>query len=156
MTDCAIGPDTQITLHFALKLDDGSEVDSTFSRAPATFSFGDGSLLPGVEAKLVGMTPGAKATLRLMPEDAFGQRNPNNIQRFARSDFAADLELEEGLMLSFADAAQSELPGVVASFDAEHVEVDFNHPLAGRELDFVVEIIDVKVQGEVAKPGSGG
>lgn len=148
MTECAIGPNTQITLHFALKLEDGSEVDSTFSRAPATFRFGDGSLLPGVEAKLVGLTAGAKATLRLQPEDAFGQRNPNNIQRFARSDFAADLELEEGLMLSFADAAQSELPGVVAAFDDEQVEVDFNHPLAGRALDFDVEIIDVKAQGE--------
>ena len=151
-----IGPDTQVTLHFSLALEDGSVVDSNFSGKPATFVVGDGSLLNGFESALFGLSAGDEVVLEIDPEQGFGPHNPNNIQRFARSDFSADLELEEGLMLSFADAAQSELPGVVASFDAEHVEVDFNHPLAGRELDFVVEIIDVKVQGEVAKPGSGG
>jgi FKBP-type peptidyl-prolyl cis-trans isomerase SlpA len=143
MTDIAIGPNTQVSLHFALLLEDGSEVDSTFSRQPATFTFGDGNLLPSVEAKLLGYTAGAKEVFDLAPEEAFGQRNPANIQRLPRSQFSDDMELQEGLVVSFSDAANTELPGVISGFDGDMVEVDFNHPLAGRSLRFKVEILSV-------------
>ncbi|WP_372865583.1 peptidylprolyl isomerase [Spongiibacter sp.] len=143
----AIGPGTEITLHFALLLEDGSEVDSTFERQAARFVFGDGNLLPGVEAKLQGLKAGDKQLLQLAPEDAFGQRNPANIQRMPRSQFG-DMELSEGLMLNFADAAKAELPGVISAIGEEQVEVDFNHPLAGRSLGFRVEIIDVQAHVE--------
>lgn len=139
---------SSITLHFALMLEDGQIVDSTFERKPATFVFGDGSLLPSVERKLLGMSAGQAETFKLPPEEAFGQRNPANMQRFPRSQFSAEMELYEGLVISFADAARAELPGVVASFSDEQVEVDFNHPLAGRSLLFKVEIIAVQAQGE--------
>lgn len=151
MSDQAIVTEqSSITLHFALLLEDGQIVDSTFERKPATFIFGDGSLLPGVERKLLGMTVGQIETFKLPPEDAFGQRNPANIQHFPRSQFSADMELYEGLVISFADAARAELPGVVSSFSDEQVQVDFNHPLAGRSLLFKVEIIAVQGQGEVS------
>ncbi len=143
----AIGPGTEITLHFALLLEDGNEVDSTFERQAARFVFGDGNLLPGVEAKLQGLKAGDKQLLQLAPEDAFGQRNPANIQRMPRSQFG-DMELSEGLMLNFADAAKAELPGVISAIGEEQVEVDFNHPLAGRSLGFRVEIIDVQAHVE--------
>lgn len=143
MTDIAIGPNTEVSLHFALLLEDGSEVDSTFSRQPATFTFGDGNLLPSVEAKLLGYTAGAKEVFTLAPEEAFGQRNPANIQRLPRSQFGDDMELQEGLVVSFSDAANTELPGVISGFDGDMVEVDFNHPLAGRSLRFKVEILSV-------------
>ena len=80
----------------------------------------------------------------MLPEKAFGMPNPNNVQRLPRGTFATDVELEEGLVMSFADAANSELPGVIRSFDDEIVEVDFNHPLAGRELVFEVQILSVE------------
>ena len=149
----AIGPGTAVTLHFALLMEDGSEVDSTFERAPAQFVYGDGNLLPGVEAKLKGLTTGQEATLTLAPEDAFGQRNPANIQRMPRSQFA-DIELSEGLVLNFADAANAELPGVVSAIDGDQIEIDFNHPLAGQQLGFRVEILDVQAQsdGDTNKP----
>ena len=149
----AIGPGTAVTLHFALLLEDGSEVDSTFERSPASFVFGDGNLLPGVEAKLQGLTAGQQATLTLAPEDAFGQRNPANIQRMPRSQFA-DIELSEGLVLNFADAANTELPGVVSAIDGEQVEIDFNHPLAGQQLGFRVEILDVQVHAGDEEAGA--
>lgn len=142
-----IGPGTEVTLHFALLMEDGSEVDSTFERAPARFVFGDGNLLPGVEAKLQGLTAGDATTLNLAPEDAFGQRNPANIQRMPLSQFA-DIELSEGLVLNFADAANTELPGVVSAIDGEQVEIDFNHPLAGKQLGFRVEILDVQAHAD--------
>lgn len=138
-----IGPDTQVTLHFAIKLEDGSVVDSTFDNEPATFSFGDGSLLPGFEDALQGMEAGDENSFIISPEQGFGQRNPNNVQRFKRDDFAADMELEEGLMISFADAQKAELPGVISKLQDELVEVDFNHPLAGKNVVFDVKIIAV-------------
>ena len=149
MTDMKIAPGTEITMHFALSIVGGDDVDSTFGAKPATFNYGDGSLLPGVEAKLLGLCAGASETFTLAPEDAFGQRNPANIQRFPRSQFAADMALEKGLVISFADAARAELPGVVSEVSDESVMVDFNHPLAGLNLTFRVEILKVSAQSAV-------
>ncbi len=145
MSEISIAPGTEISLHFALLLEDGSEVDSTFNRQPARFVFGDGSLLPSVEAKLVGLTAGSAEVFDLPPEEAFGQRNPGNIQRIPRSQFDKDMALQEGLVISFADASRAELPGVISAIEDDMVEVDFNHPLAGRRLQFKVEILGVSL-----------
>ena len=139
-----IGPNTKVTLHFCLKLEDGHVVDSTFDNDPASFVIGDGSLLQGFENKLHGLAAGSKGCFEILPEHGFGQPNPSNLQQFKRSDFAADMDLEEGLMISFADASQSELPGVVKKIEADQVTIDFNHPLAGRTITFDVEIIAVE------------
>ena len=143
MTDIRIGPDREVTLHFALKLENGDLVDSTFDKQPATFKFGDGNLLPGFELALQGLKAGDKRSLRIDPEHGFGQPNPQNVQIMPRAQFEG-MELAEGLMVIFQDAAKGELPGVVSRFDSQQVTVDFNHPLAGKVLTFDVEILDVK------------
>jgi FKBP-type peptidyl-prolyl cis-trans isomerase SlpA len=143
MTD-VIGPKAKVTLHFSLRLEDGQIVDSTLEREPASFVMGDGSLLAGFEKKLHGLKAGDKACFDILPEEGFGQPNPNNVQHFARSNFAVDMELVEGLVISFADAAKAELPGVVKTISDSEVVVDFNHPLAGRTIAFDVEIIAVE------------
>lgn len=143
MTDLTIGPGTRVTLHFSLKLENGDVVDTTFGGEPATFEVGDGNLLEGFERALFGMSCGNKETLVIKPENGFGQRNPQNIQEIPRSEFDPGIEMSEGLVLSFADAANTELPGVVSSFDEQTVKVDFNHPLSGRDIHFEVEIIDI-------------
>ena len=138
-----IGPDRQVTLHFALKLENGEVVDSTAGKAPATFRVGDGNLLPGFEVALYGFKAGDKRSLQIEPENAFGQPNPQNVQVMPRGQFQ-DMELSEGLLIIFNDAANAELPGVVKAFDEQQVTIDFNHPLAGKTLNFEVEIIEVK------------
>lgn len=143
MTDVRIGPDRQVTLHFALKLEGGEVVDSTFDKQPATFSVGDGNLLPGFEQAIYGLKAGDKRSLSISPEQGFGQGNPQNIQVMPRSQFH-EMELSEGLLVIFNDAANAELPGVVKTFDDSQVTIDFNHPLAGKTLSFDVEIIEVK------------
>ena len=143
MTELRIGPDREVTLHFALKLANGDVVDSTFDKQPATFKVGDGNLLPGFEVALYGFKAGDKRNLQIEPENAFGQPNPQNVQVMPRSQFA-DMELSEGLLVIFNDAANAELPGVVKAFDDAQVTVDFNHPLAGKTLSFDVEIIEVR------------
>ncbi len=144
MRDLAIGPGTRVTLHFSLSLENGEVIDTNFETKPATFTVGDGNLLPGFEKALFGMLEGEHKTLLIKPEDGFGQRNDNNIQEIDRSQFSPDLELSEGLMLSFADAQKTELPGVVRAFDENVVVVDFNHPLAGREILFEVSIVKIE------------
>ena len=143
MTEQRIGPDMQVTLHFALSLENGEVVDSTFDKQPATFKVGDGNLLPGFEQAIYGLKAGDKRSLSIGPEQGFGQGNPQNIQVMPRSQFQ-DMELSEGLLVIFNDAANAELPGVVKAFDDSQVTIDFNHPLAGKALSFDVEIIEVK------------
>jgi FKBP-type peptidyl-prolyl cis-trans isomerase SlpA len=144
MRNLALGPGTRVTLHFSLRLPEGEVIDSNFEREPATFTVGDGNLLQGFEQAIFGLQEGDRKTVVIKPEQGFGQRNPNNVQEIARSQFAADIKLEEGLMLSFADAQKTELPGVVKRFNDDVVIVDFNHPLAGREILFDVAILKIE------------
>jgi FKBP-type peptidyl-prolyl cis-trans isomerase SlpA len=143
MNEQRIGPEKQVTLHFALKLDNGDVVDSTFDKKPATFKVGDGSLLPGFEQAIYGLKAGDKRTLSVEPEQGFGQPNPQNVQIMPRNQFEG-MELSEGLLVIFNDAANAELPGIVRQFDDNQVTIDFNHPLSGKTLSFDVEIIEVQ------------
>lgn len=144
MSELTIETGTRVTLHFELRLTDGSQIDSTFDKSPATLEIGDGNLPESFESCLFGMKAGEKSEFEVPPEKAFGQHNPSNQQMFKRSDFGPDMVLEPGVMISFADARQGELPGVVASVEGDQVEVDFNHPLAGRTLMFKVDILSVE------------
>ncbi|MFT7372188.1 MAG: FKBP-type peptidyl-prolyl cis-trans isomerase SlpA [Oleiphilaceae bacterium] len=144
MSITKVAENTLVTLNFSLSLSNGDLIDTTFDKQPAKFEFGDGQLPDGFQSYLVGMRAGEKNEWQVPPEKSFGMPNPNNLQVMKRADFAADLDLAEGLVVSFADASKSELPGVVKSFDEEKVTIDFNHPLAGEILSFKVEIIDVQ------------
>lgn len=141
-----IGEGTRVTLHFSILFEDGQEVDGTRKGEAATFDFGDGSLLPGFEAALVGLQAGDARQIELPPDQAFGEHNPGNLRRLPRSQFGADLALELGLIVSFA-SPEGELPGVVRELDESTVLVDFNHPLAGRSLvfDVAIEAVDTAV-----------
>ncbi|OUS06411.1 peptidylprolyl isomerase [Gammaproteobacteria bacterium 54_18_T64] len=143
MDESLIGNASRVTLHFALSLEDGSVIDSNFDQRPATLSMGDGNLPLGFEEHLLGMSGGQQGSFTVLPEKAFGQHNPSNIQHVKRSSFAADMALSEGLVVSFADANKGELPGVIQAIGEDEVTVDFNHPLAGKTLIFKVEIVAV-------------
>lgn len=139
-----IGPNCKVELHFSLKLSDTGElVDSTFGKKPASLVIGDGNLPQAFEMVIHGMNAGERKVETIEPKDGFGQRNPSNIQRIPRDQFDPAVELAEGLVLSFQDKAKSELPGVVSLIEDRMVTVDFNHPLAGRDLEFEVEILSV-------------
>jgi FKBP-type peptidyl-prolyl cis-trans isomerase SlpA len=137
----SISPESKIELFFEIRLLDGAIVDSNFNKQAATFTIGDGNMLAGFESVLIGLQEQQKAVFTLEPEQAFGMPNPSNMQSVSRNKFA-DMELEEGLMISFQDPS-GELPGVVSSFDDKEVIIDFNHPLAGKKLEFEVEIVKI-------------
>ena len=139
----------QVTLHFSILLESGDEVDSTRRGKPASFVIGDGNLLPGFESALLGMKVGDDGQLPIPAASAFGERVEGNVQRLPRQRFPNPDELETGLIVSFA-APDGELPGVVQRVWEDTVEVDFNHPLAGRDLIFDVSIIKVQPAGSAA------
>ena len=139
-----IAADSKITMHFALKIDDEQIVDSTFERSPVNFVLGDGNLLPGFEEYLLGLTNGDHKTFSVPPEKAFGQPNPQNTQEMKRNSFPVDMPVAPGLMVSFADAQGAELPGLISAVEGDWVTVDFNHPLAGKTLQFEVQILEVQ------------
>lgn len=139
-----VGQGTRVYLNFSLKLEDGSVIDTNFDSEPVGFVVGDGSLLPSFERLLFGMMPGESQRFSVTPENAFGMPNSGNIQRMNRVDFDDGMELQLGLVVSFADASGAELPGVIVDIGEEEVSVDFNHPLVGRTIIFDVSIHTVE------------
>lgn len=148
MSALAISPQTRVTLFFTLSLADGSVVDSNAGKAPAQFVPGDGNLLPGFEAVLLGLHAGEQRQFTIAAADAFGARQDANLKRVPRERFPAGTELVPGLVLSFAAAEGGELPGVIHRLMGDMVEVDFNHPLAGRDIVFDVDIVAVEAAGD--------
>lgn len=147
MTDSAnqIGENSEVILHFDLKLSDGSAVDSTrVNNKPAKMVVGDGSLTPNFEKCLLGLKVGDKKAFSINADDAFGMPNPDNIYHVDRTKFTADTDLKEGMIMGFSQPDGSELPGVIRSIAGHSVTVDFNHPLAGQDIIFDVEILKVK------------
>jgi FKBP-type peptidyl-prolyl cis-trans isomerase SlpA len=137
-----IRPGDPVRLHFSLHLESGEEVDTTRRGDPAKLTIGDGNLLPGFEAVLLGMRVGDDAQITLECEDAFGPHRPENVRWLAKDEFGPGMALETGLIVSF-DGPGGEVPGVVRRIMEQRVEVDFNHPLAGRRIVFDVSILAV-------------
>lgn len=146
-----IGPDSKVTLNFALRVNVDEEVDSTFGKEPATFVVGEGSLLPGFEQALFGMKAGDKEVIRIAPEQGFGVPNQDNIKIIALDAFS-NIELSRGLVVMFNDPTSGTMPGLIHDYSADGVTVDFNHPLAGKEIWFEVEIL--KVEAASGEPTS--
>jgi FKBP-type peptidyl-prolyl cis-trans isomerase SlpA len=130
-------------MHFTVSLSTGEILDSTHERSePPSFEFGDGNLLPGFEKAIEGMQAGDQGRFMIAAEDGFGVWQEDNVQHFPRHQFGEQL-LEPGMVMQFSDASGGELPGVIKALPENAVEVDFNHPLAGRELVFEVDVLRV-------------
>ncbi|MCB1869671.1 MAG: FKBP-type peptidyl-prolyl cis-trans isomerase [Gammaproteobacteria bacterium] len=131
-------------MHFSLALPDGTEAVSTFGGEPELVVVGDGSLTEGLELAIIGLKKGDRQTLELTPEQAFGAWDEDKLQWMSRKEFSSDLALEPGLAIAFTTPSGDEVPGTITEVGAERVNVDFNHPLAGVDIVFSVEIIEVE------------
>tara|TARA_B110000483_G_scaffold192258_1_gene228549 strand:+ start:14798 stop:15238 length:441 start_codon:yes stop_codon:yes gene_type:complete len=138
-----VSPGTLVHLNFAIRLEDGSLIDSNLDKDPVKFEVGDGSLLFGFERQLFGMKAGEAAVFPVGAEDGFGVHNADNIQKIKAAQFE-EIEPEIGMIMGFSDPARGEVPGVVCEIGDEYISVDFNHPLAGRKLEFEVKIHSVE------------
>ena len=139
-----IVPGSTVTLHYTLALPDGTVADTTGSGEPLTFTLGTGTMIEGLEHALMGLKPGDHQELKIPPESGYGFPDPEARHPMPRSSFPEDMTLEVGMIMSFDFPDGGEAPGAIISVDDDEVLVDFNHPLAGMEVTFTVDIIDVK------------
>lgn len=139
-----ISPGSRVTMHFSLQLPDGMLVESSFEDEPVTFVMGDGSLDHGLELALYGLSPDDCQTLTLMPGQAFGRRDEAAVQLVPKSSFPDDMPLKPGQIIGFTGEDGEMLPGAVLEIGPEQVMIDFNHPLAEREIIFEVHVLAVE------------
>lgn len=140
-----IKQDSAVTLHFTIKLKDGSVADSTHNMGkPAKLVIGDGSLSENFEQCLFNLSAGESKSIELSAEDAFGLPNPDNIHYMDRAKFVGDAEVEVGTIMAFSGRDGMEIPGIITAIVGDSVTVDFNHPLAGQDVIFDVEILSVE------------
>ncbi|AMP01043.1 FKBP-type peptidyl-prolyl cis-trans isomerase family protein [Collimonas arenae] len=134
-------------MHYRLASQDGEDIVSTFKESPATLQFGMGQLAPFLEACLLGLPEGTHRTFELPPEQAFGPRNPELIQRVSRATLRQNSQLGEeyrvGDLVEFAAPGGGQFAGVLREIDEQGALFDFNHPLAGQPVQFEVKIIGI-------------
>jgi FKBP-type peptidyl-prolyl cis-trans isomerase SlpA len=136
-----------LTLHYRLASADGADIVTTFHENPATLQLGTGQLAPFLEACLIGLPEGTHRTFDLQPENAFGPRNPELLQRVSRATLDENSDRGEdyviGDLVEFAAPGGGRFAGVLRALDAESALFDFNHPLAGQSVKFEVKIIGI-------------
>ncbi len=148
MTERRVAPGDFLTLHYRLSGPDGTAVVNTFDQQPATITLGTGELAPALEACLVGLAEGTEAQFELAPNDSFGQRNPELLQRVSRKLLAEHGDPDEqyavGDVITFpTPEGGGHYAGRVAELGDDWLLFDFNHPLAGMPLRFDVRVIGV-------------
>jgi len=136
-----------LTLHYRLASMDGQDIVSTFQGNPATLQMGTGQLAPFLESCLIGLPEGTHQTFALAPEQAFGPRNPDLIQRVSKATLQENspenAQYAVGDPVEFAAPGGGRFAGVLRSADDDGAWFDFNHPLAGQSLKFEVRIIGI-------------
>lgn len=137
-----VQPDSLVTLHYRITLDNGQPLISTFEGTPATLQLGAGELLPTLERLIAGMAVGAHELYQLDPEQAFGPHRPELIERVKR-EHMPDEDIAPMSIMEFVAPDGSRYSGLVREIDEESALVDFNHPLAGKSIRFEVEVIGI-------------
>ncbi len=152
-----VAPDSLLTLHYRVALASAAAIDTpvadTFGERPATLQLGTGQLAGPLEARLIGLHPGDHVTFELGPDEAYGARNPELLQRVSRELLDAesdrDASYQPGDFVEFsvpvgADGApRGRFAGILKELNDQYALFDFNHPLAGQPIRFEVRIIGV-------------
>ncbi|SES71934.1 FKBP-type peptidyl-prolyl cis-trans isomerase [Thalassotalea agarivorans] len=134
-----------ILAHITMKLSDGSAAESTkVHNKPAKIVMGNASISPAFEQQMLGLKAGDSKEFTLEAKDAFGESNPDNIHYVDATKFSADAPAKVGSIITFTQPGGVELPGIVKEVSDLSVTVDFNHPLAGQAVTFVIDVIEVK------------
>jgi FKBP-type peptidyl-prolyl cis-trans isomerase SlpA len=143
-----VQPGSYLTLHYRLAGPDGADIINTFGGTPATLPLGTGELAPAMEQRLIGLEEGARARVEIPAGEAFGERNPDMVQRVKRKllDELGDPDevYHVGDVVQFPTPdGEGSYAGVVREVGEDWVLFDFNHPLAGQPVVFEVEVIGV-------------
>lgn len=132
-----------VQVHYKGRLADGTEFDSSEGREPLEFQLGSGQVVPGFEAAVDGMTEGEKKTATIPADEAYGERREDLMFQVPKSQLPPGAEVEVGDMLQVGLNNGETVPVQVAAFDDENLTLDANHPLAGKDLTFDLELVKI-------------
>ncbi|MDP2780694.1 MULTISPECIES: FKBP-type peptidyl-prolyl cis-trans isomerase [Devosia] len=132
-----------VRINYAGRLTDGTSFDSSEGREPLQFTLGEGQVIAGLEAHVAGMAPGDKSTVTIPCDQAYGPHRAEAVQTLERTKVPAGIDIEVGTQLQARTADGSMLPIRVVELDDAIVKVDANHPLAGQDLIFDVELVEI-------------
>lgn len=144
MNTLCIGPDSLVTLQLRIAQEtDGAVVFSNFETTPMTVKLGSDEMMPALEKRLLGLATGRHETYHFAPGEAFGSYDETLVERIARKDIPAELNLEPDTVFSFPAPDGSSYPGLVKTLNNDFALIDFNHPLAGKAVAVEVKIIGI-------------
>jgi peptidylprolyl isomerase len=132
-----------IRVHYTGKLLDGSQFDSSVGRAPLEFTVGAGQMIAGFDAGVVGMQVGEKKTIQIDPANGYGHKDPNAIVEFPSSNVPEGMKVEVGMKLNLQNQYGQPVPVVVTEVRPDIIIMDANHFLAGQDLVFDVELVEI-------------
>jgi peptidylprolyl isomerase len=132
-----------VRIHYTGTLADGSTFDSSVGRDPLEFTLGSGQVVPGFDKAVDGMSVGEEKTTVIAPEDAYGESHEGNVQAFPRAKFPADIPLEIGTQLQMSMPDGQPIMVTITEVSEDEVKLDANHPLAGKELTFSIELVEI-------------
>ncbi len=133
-----------VTIHYTLTLDDGQTVDTSKGGDPLAYLHGAENIVPGLEKQLDGKPVGSSFDAVVTPEDGYGERIPDAVQQVNKSAFPDDAELAIDMQFQAQDEAGNTVMGTITAMEGETVTVDFNHPLAGKTLNFAIEVKGIR------------
>lgn len=140
----AIDQNKVVTMNFTLTDDDGNILDSTNNGGPFSYLAGRNMILPKLEEAVNSMIIGTKKNVKLEAADAYGVYNEQIVQVVGKENFPEDFELEVGLSYIASNPDGVQMPFVITEVRDEDVTIDFNHPFAGKNLNFDIELLDVR------------
>lgn len=139
-----VKPGDTVQLHYTGTLLDGTTFDSSAGREPLQFEVGSGQIIPGLDVAIPGMKVGEKKVVKIAADDAYGQVNPDMRQAVPREGIPAEIPLEVGLQLQMQTPDGQAMPVTVIEVDEATVTLDANHPLAGKDLQFDIELVKIE------------
>lgn len=137
-----------VALDYALTLDSGEEIDRSEEGSPLVFITGSGQILPGLEKRLMGMVAGDSAQITVEAEEGYGPKQDDLCQDIPRSQFPEDVEITKGMSFEAQGPNGPFLIEVASVNDNDTVTVDLNHPMAGKRLNFVITVVEVREPSE--------
>ena len=132
-----------IKVHYHGKLVDGTTFDSSEGREPLEFEVGSGMVIPGFDEGVTGMAIGEKKTVHIPADEAYGPKQEDMIMEFPKERFPADMVPEVGMQLNMNNGQGQSFPVVIVEVQEAVVILDANHPLAGQDLIFDLELVEI-------------
>lgn len=132
-----------VKVHYTGTLEDGEVFDSSVSREPLQFTMGQGQLIPGFEKAIIGLKVGDKTTTTIPAAEAYGEHNPQMEIKVTRAQLPEDLEPEIGMQLQLNQPNGQPIPCIITNVEGDEITIDANHPLAGKDLTFEIEVVEI-------------